>query len=228
MKTTFRYALRRSLPILLGFVPLGLAYGVLMRSAGYNFLWSGACSFFVLAGSLQVLMVSFLTGAMPIATVAVMALLLNSRHIFYGLPFLEKFRAFGPWRYYLIFGLSDEVFSQHCDYRPTPGVDEKWSFIFSTLLVHVYWVVSTIAGGLLGALIRFDTTGIDFSLTALFIVILLDQMHGADVRLPAALAAASGVVCILVFGAANFILPSLVITSAGLMLLRPRLEREAA
>ncbi len=228
MKTTFRYALRRSLPILLGFVPLGLAYGVLMRSAGYNFLWSGACSFFVLAGSLQFLMVSFLTGAMPIATVAVMALLLNSRHIFYGLPFLEKFRAFGPWRYYLIFGLSDEVFSQHCDYRPTPGVDEKWSFIFSTLLVHVYWVVSTIAGGLLGALIRFDTTGIDFSLTALFIVILLDQMHGADVRLPAALAAASGVVCILVFGAANFILPSLVITSAGLMLLRPRLEREAA
>lgn len=228
MKTTFRYALRRSLPILLGFVPLGLAYGVLMRSAGYNFLWSGACSFFVLAGSLQFLMVSFLTGAMPIATVAVMALLLNSRHIFYGLPFLEKFRAFGPWRYYLIFGLSDEVFSQHCDYRPTPGVDEKWSFIFSTMLVHVYWVVSTIAGGLLGALIRFDTTGIDFSLTALFIVILLDQMHGADVRLPAALAAASGVVCILVFGAANFILPSLVITSAGLMLLRPRLEREAA
>lgn len=228
MKTTFRYALRRSLPILLGFVPLGLAYGVLMRSAGYNFLWSGACSFFVLAGSLQFLMVSFLTGAMPIATVAVMALLLNSRHIFYGLPFLEKFRAFGPWRYYLIFGLSDEVFSQHCDYRPTPGVDEKWSFVFSTLLVHVYWVVSTIAGGLLGALIRFDTTGIDFSLTALFIVILLDQMHGADVRLPAALAAASGVVCILVFGAANFILPSLVITSAGLMLLRPRLEREAA
>lgn len=228
MKTTFRYALRRSLPILLGFVPLGLAYGVLMRSAGYNFLWSGACSFFVLAGSLQFLMVSFLTGAMPIATVAVMALLLNSRHIFYGLPFLEKFRTFGPWRYYLIFGLSDEVFSQHCDYRPTPGVDEKWSFIFSTLLVHVYWVVSTIAGGLLGALIRFDTTGIDFSLTALFIVILLDQMHGADVRLPAALAAASGVVCILVFGAANFILPSLVITSAGLMLLRPRLEREAA
>ena len=228
MKTTFRYALRRSLPILLGFVPLGLAYGVRMRSAGYNFLWSGACSFFVLAGSLQFLMVSFLTGAMPIATVAVMALLLNSRHIFYGLPFLEKFRTFGPWRYYLIFGLSDEVFSQHCDYRPTPGVDEKWSFIFSTLLVHVYWVVSTIAGGLLGALIRFDTTGIDFSLTALFIVILLDQMHGADVRLPAALAAASGVVCILVFGAANFILPSLVITSAGLMLLRPRLEREAA
>lgn len=228
MKTTFRYALRRSLPILLGFVPLGLAYGVLMRSAGYNFLWSGACSFFVLAGSLQFLMVSFLTGAMPIATVAVMALLLNSRHIFYGLPFLEKFRAFGPWRYYLIFGLSDEVFSQHCDYRPTPGVDEKWSFVFSTLLVHVYWVVSTIAGGLLGALIRFDTTGIDFSLTALFIVILLDQMHGTDVRLPAALAAASGVVCILVFGAANFILPSLVITSAGLMLLRPRLEREAA
>ena len=228
MKTTFRYALRRSLPILLGFLPLGLAYGVLMRSAGYDFLWSGACSLFVFAGSLQFLMVSFLTGAVPITTVAVMALLLNSRHIFYGLPFLEKFRAFGAWRYYLIFGLTDEVFSQHCDYRPTPGVNEKWSFIFSTMLVQAYWLVSTVLGGLVGALIRFDTTGIDFSLTALFLVILLDQLRGADARLPAVLAAASGVVCILVFGAANFILPSLVITSAGLMLLRPRLDRKEA
>lgn len=228
MKTTFQYAFRRSFPILLGFFPLGIAYGVLMRSAGYNFLWTGACSFVVLGGSLQFLMVSFFTGAVPIATVAVMALLLNSRHVFYGLPFLEKFRSFGAWRYYLIFALNDEVFAQHCDYRPTPGVDEKWSFIFSTMLVHAYWTFSTIAGGLIGALVRFDTTGIDFSLTALFVVILMDQLRGADVRLPALLAAASGVVCILVFGPANFILPSLVITAAGLMVLRPRLEKGAA
>lgn len=228
MKTTFQYALRRSLPILLGFFPLGIAYGVLMRSAGYSFLWSGACSLLVFAGSLQFLMVSFFTTAVPIGTVAVMALLLNSRHIFYGLPFLEKFRTFGAWRYYLIFGMTDEVFSLHCDYRPTPGVDEKWAFIFSTLLVQAYWLFSTAAGGLIGALIRFDTTGIDFSLTALFAVILLDQLRGADVRLPAVLAAVSSVACILVFGSANFILPSLLITSAGLLLLRPRLEKETA
>lgn len=98
MKKTFVFAFRRSLPILISFFPVGLAYGLLMQNAGYNFLWTGACSLFVLAGSLQFLMVSFFAEGTPLATVAVMSLLLNSRHVFYGLSFVEKFRSFGPWR----------------------------------------------------------------------------------------------------------------------------------
>ena len=108
VKNSFRYALRRSVPILVGFLPLGTAYGILMAKAGYNFLWSGLVSLVVYAGSLQMLMVGFLTASTPLLTVIVTSLLLNSRHIFYGLSFLEKFNSYGAWKYFLIYGLPDD------------------------------------------------------------------------------------------------------------------------
>ncbi|MBR5572539.1 MAG: AzlC family ABC transporter permease [Oscillospiraceae bacterium] len=225
MKQTFLYAFRRTVPILLGFFPLGIAYGVLMESIGYNFLWSSLTSLTVLAGSLQFLMVEFFTAGTPLITVVLLALLLNSRHIFYGLSFVEKFRSFGKGsRLFLIYSLSDESYSLHCACKPQEGVNEKWAHLFSAGFVVFYWVLFTFLGGLVGKLITFDTTGIDFSLTALFVVILIDQMQGAKTKLPAAVAVVSGIVCILIFGAANFILPSLILTVAVLCLLRSRLE----
>ena len=179
MKKTFVFAFRRSLPILISFFPVGLAYGLLMQNAGYNFLWTGACSLFVLAGSLQFLMVSFFAEGTPLATVAVMSLLLNSRHVFYGLSFVEKFRSFGPWRWFLIYSLCDENYSLHCAYRPEEGVIEKWAYVLTAALVTFYWLVLSMLGTLIGNLITFDTTGIDFALTALFVVILLDQLRDA-------------------------------------------------
>ena len=225
MKQTFLYAFRRSIPIMLGFFPLGIAYGVLMESVGYNFLWSGFASVTVFAGALQFLMVDFFRDGTPLITVALLALLLNSRHIFYGLSFVERFRSFGSGsRLFLIYSLSDESYSLHCAYKPQEGVNEKWAHLFSAGFVVFYWLLFTFMGGLVGQLITFDTTGIDFSLTALFVVILIDQMRGAKTKLPAAIAVVSGIVCILIFGAANFILPSLLVTVAVLCLLRNRLE----
>lgn len=228
MKKTFVFAFRRSLPILISFFPVGLAYGLLMQNAGYNFLWTGACSLFVLAGSLQFLMVSFFAEGTPLATVAVMSLLLNSRHVFYGLSFVEKFRSFGPWRWFLIYSLCDENYSLHCAYRPEEGVIEKWAYVLTAALVTFYWLVLSMLGTLIGNLITFDTTGIDFALTALFVVILLDQLRNAGTKLPAGIALLSSGVCILLFGAANFILPSLLLTVAALTVLRPRLEPKLA
>lgn len=228
MKKTFVFAFRRSLPILISFFPVGLAYGLLMQNAGYNFLWTGACSLFVLAGSLQFLMVSFFAEGTPLATVAVMSLLLNSRHVFYGLSFVEKFRSFGPWRWFLIYSLCDENYSLHCAYRPEEGVIEKWAYVLTAALVTFYWLVLSMLGTLIGNLITFDTTGIDFALTALFVVILLDQLRDAGTKLPAGIALLSSSVCILLFGAANFILPSLLLTVAALTVLRPRLEPKLA
>ena len=228
MKKTFVFAFRRSLPILISFFPVGLAYGLLMQNAGYNFLWTGACSLFVLAGSLQFLMVSFFAEGTPLATVAVMSLLLNSRHVFYGLSFVEKFRSFGPWRWFLIYSLCDENYSLHCAYRPEEGVIEKWAYVLTAALVTFYWLVLSMLGTLIGNLITFDTTGIDFALTALFVVILLDQLRDAGTKLPAGIALLSSGVCILLFGAANFILPSLLLTVAALPVLRPRLEPKLA
>ena len=164
MRKTAAYAFHHSIPILIGFFPVGIAYGLLMQQAGYNFLWSGACSLFVLAGSLQFLMVTFFAGGVSLATVAVLALLLNSRHIFYGLSFIDKFRSFGPWRWFLIYSLCDENYSLHCSHDFGPDVNEKWAYVLTAAFVTFYWVALSMLGGLVGSLITFDTTGIDFAL----------------------------------------------------------------
>ena len=178
MRKTAAYAFHHSIPILIGFFPVGIAYGLLMQQAGYNFLWSGACSLFVLAGSLQFLMVTFFAGGVSLATVAVLALLLNSRHIFYGLSFIDKFRSFGPWRWFLIYSLCDENYSLHCSHDFGPDVNEKWAYVLTAAFVTFYWVALSMLGGLVGSLITFDTTGIDFALTALFTVIVVAARDG--------------------------------------------------
>lgn len=226
MNKTVRYSFKHSLPILVGFIPVGLAYGVLMQSSGYDFLWTGACSLFVFAGSLQFLMVSFFAGGVSLITVAVMAFLLNSRHIFYGLPFIEKFRNYGGWKYFLMYSLTDENFSLHCSQKAEEGVNEKWAHILSAFFTLVYWVVISIAGALIGSLIPFDTTGIDFALTALFITILIDMIKGADNIIPAITAFVSSVLCLVLIGADNFILPSLLVTVSVLILLRGRIAKD--
>ena len=228
LQNRFRYALRRSVPILVGFFPLGTAYGILMAKAGYNALWTGLTSLFVYAGSLQMLMIGFFTASTPIMTVIVASLLLNSRHIFYGLSFLDKFNSYGPWKYFLIYGLPDESYSLLCSYVPQEGVEEKWVHVFDTALIWLYWIAFSVLGCIAGSLIPFDLTGIDFAMTALFIVILVDQLKGASSRLPAAVSLISAALCLLLFGPDNFLLPSLLVTLAALAALRGRLEGKEA
>lgn len=228
LQNSFRYALRRSVPILVGFFPLGTAYGILMAKAGYNALWTGLTSLFVYAGSLQMLMIGFFTASTPIMTVIVASLLLNSRHIFYGLSFLDKFNSYGPWKYFLIYGLPDESYSLLCSYVPQEGVEEKWVHVFDTALIWLYWIAFSVLGCIAGSLIPFNLTGIDFAMTALFIVILVDQLKGASSRLPAAVSLISAALCLLLFGPDNFLLPSLLVTLAALAALRGRLEGKEA
>ena len=205
MRKTAVYAFHHSIPILIGFFPVGIAYGLLMQQAGYNFLWSGACSLFVLAGSLQFLMVTF-----------------------YGLSFIDKFRSFGPWRWFLIYSLCDENYSLHCSHDFGPDVNEKWAYVLTAAFVTFYWVALSMLGGLVGSLIPFDTTGIDFALTALFTVIGVDQLRGARTRIPAVVAAVSSIGALLLLGPDRFLLPSLLVTVAALTLLRPVLEPKYA
>ena len=224
IKNSFKYSLERSVPILIGFFPVGTVYGLMMSAAGYNFLWSAAASLFVYAGSLQMLMISFFQSDMSILTIAVTALLLNSRHMFSGLSFIEKFRSYGGWKWFLIYGMPDESYSLLCSYVPREGVEEKWVHIFSTGLIWLYWIAFSVLGGLVGQLITFDTTGIDFALTALFIVILLDQIKSTGMKLPALIGGVSSVLCIIILGRDNFLLPSLAVTVLVLLLLRNKLE----
>lgn len=211
---------------MVGFFPVGLAYGILMANAGYNFVWSGLTSLFVFAGSLQMLMISFFQSDMSLFTIIITALLLNSRHIFYGLSFIEKFNGYGRWKWFLIYGLPDESYSLLCSYRPMEGVEEKWVHIFSTGFIWLYWVAFSMLGGILGSFIPFNTNGIEFALTALFVVILIEQIKGADSPLPAIIAAACSVLMILLLGAGSFLLPALALTVVLLTALRPLLEKK--
>ena len=228
MKKAFLYSLKHSIPILISFIPVGLAYGILMQTSGLNWLWTGACSLFIFAGSLQFLAVSFFAGGVSLFSVAVMAFLLNSRHIFYGIPFIDRWKQYGPWKLFLIYALPDEAFSLHCSNTFDDGSEEdrKWTYVFDALLVLLYWVILSVTGALIGSLISFNTDGIDFTLTALFIVILTEQMKTADGNvLPAVIAAVSSVICLLLFGPSGFILPSLMMTVLLLNLLRGRIEK---
>ena len=229
MKKAFLYSLKHSIPILISFIPVGLAYGVLMRTAGFGTGVTGICGLTVFAGSLQFLMIEFFSGGTSLLTVTVMALLLNSRHIFYGIPFIKKWQDYGPAKLFLIYNLPDEAFSLHCsnDFDDGDETDKKWTYIFDALLTLVYWVCASVLGSAAGSLISFDTSGIDFALTALFIVILIEQLKAAENPLPAIIAGVTAVVCFAALGPSTFILPSLIITVILLILLRGKIEPEA-
>lgn len=225
-RQTARFAFRQSLGVLFGYVFLGTAFGILLRQAGFGALWSLAFSGLVYAGSLQFVLAGFLAAPTALPTVALMSLFINARHLFYGLSFIERFRSMGKKRPYMIFSLTDETYSVLCGMDEVPaGVDKNGAMFLVALLDQLYWV----AGSLLGTFacgLPLDFTGIDFSMTALFLVIFLEQWRGAKSHLPALLGLGCGAVFLLALGPDNFLLPALCTTVAVLLLARPVLNRE--
>ena len=213
-----------TLPVMFGYVFLGIAFGILMAQSGYGVWWSLAASLFIYAGSMQFLMVQLLGAGAGLGLAAAMTLLLNSRHLFYGLSFIEKFRALGKARHYLIFSLTDETYSVFCSLPErdcTPGLMTKIA-----LMDQFWWVLGSALGGILGAHLPFDTTGIDFSMTALFVVIFIEQWLSAKSRLPAIIGLISSMVFLLLLGSDRFILPSLIVTVALLLGARRPIEAQ--
>ena len=217
---TVRYAFRQSLPVMFGYLFLGAAFGLVLRQAGYAPVWSLLISGLVYAGSLQFALVGLLTQGAALPTVALMSLFINSRHLFYGLSFVEKFRTMGRRRPYMIFSLTDETYSVLCGMQPPPEVDEKQAMFLVALFNQVYWVAGSVLGGLAGGL-PLDFTGIDFSMTALFLVIFLGQWESSKSHLPAIAGLVCGVVFLLLLGPDLFLLPALLTTVFILLLARP-------
>ena len=225
-RQTARFAFRQSLGVLFGYVFLGTAFGILLRQAGFGALWSLAFSGLVYAGSLQFVLAGFLAAPTALPTVALMSLFINARHLFYGLSFIERFRSMGKKRPYMIFSLTDETYSVLCGMDEVPaGVEKNGAMFLVALLDQLYWVAGSLLGTFAGAL-PLDFTGIDFSMTALFLVIFLEQWRGAKSHLPALLGLGCASVFLLVLGADNFLLPALCTTVAVLLLARPVLNRE--
>ena len=225
-RQTARFAFRQSLGVLFGYVFLGTAFGILLRQAGFGALWSLAFSGLVYAGSLQFVLAGFLAAPTALPTVALMSLFINARHLFYGLSFIERFRSMGKKRPYMIFSLTDETYSVLCGMDEVPaGVDKNCAMFLVALLDQLYWVAGSLLGTFAGGL-PLDFTGIDFSMTALFLVIFLEQWRGAKSHLPALLGLGCGALFLLALGPDNFLLPALCTTVAVLLLARPVLNRE--
>ncbi|MGE4354136.1 MAG: AzlC family ABC transporter permease [Oscillospiraceae bacterium] len=220
----WKFAFLKTVPVMFGYLALGMAFGILMQQEGYSALWSALASVVIFAGSMQFLLVSLLSSGASLTLAAIMTLLINSRHLFYGLSFIEKFKKLGKERQYLIFSLTDETYSVLCSLPE--GTDTPSKMVKIAALDQLYWVVGSLTGGLLGEIIPFDTTGIDFSMTALFIVIFTEQLLLAKSKLPALVGLISAIVFLIVLGPDAFILPSLIATVTILLSIRGTVERK--
>ncbi len=212
-----RYAFSQTIPVLLGYLFLGLAFGLMLNDAGYSFWWAFICSLFIYAGSMQFVLVTLLTSGASLLYAAVMTLFINGRHIFYGLSFIEKFQKMGKAYPYMIFSLTDETYSVLCNLKVPAGMNDKRISLFIALFDHSYWIMGSVLGAIVGELFTFNTKGVDFSMTALFVVIVLNQWMDSREHRPALIGAVIGIVCLLILGADNFLLPALSITALVLL-----------
>ncbi len=226
-KKALKAAFPLTLPVFTGFLFLGIAYGILMNSKGYGIGWTLLMSLVVFAGSAQYAVIPLLTTGFHPLSVLLLTLMVNARHLFYGLSMLNTYKETGRFKPYLIFGLCDETFSLLSSTRPPEGVDRNWFRFFITLLHHSYWVLGSAIGGFLGSVVSFNMKGLDFVLTAFFVVMFIEQWRTRDGRKPAVIGIVSSVACLAVFGKANFIIPSMITILAILTVFQKKLAGEA-
>ncbi len=224
-KDAFKRAFPYTIPVLTGYLFIGIAFGVMYAEKGYSFLWAALMSVLVYAGSVQYLAVNFFVPGISFVQVIFMTFMVNIRHIFYGISLLDKFNSMGKKRWYMIFALTDETYSLLCTTK-IPEDADKEKFLFAIALMdQSYWVLGSIIGGLAGTLIPFNSEGIDFAMTALFVVIFVGQWMEKSNRVPEITGVLSAFVCLQIFGADQFVLPAMLLIITVLLVSRKRLER---
>ncbi len=225
-RKAFEKAFPYTIPVLCGYLFIGIAFGVMFAEKGYSFLWAILMSVLVYAGAGQYLAVNFFVPGISFFTVIIMTLVVNIRQIFYGISLLEPFHRYGKKRWYMIFGLTDETYSLLCTTKVPAGVDEEKFCFAIVLLDHSYWVLGSAIGAILGTVLPFSSEGIEFAMTALFVVLFMDQWQEKAHRIPALIGIGASVLCLLVFGSSNFVLPAMLVITALLFFMRQRLDPE--
>lgn len=214
----FNAALPLTIPICVGFLFIGMSYGFLMNSMGFSFVYPMFMSLLIFAGSMEFVAANLLLGAFDPLGAFMLTIMVNARHIFYGISMLEKYKDTGLKKVYLIFGMCDESFSINCTVTPPNGVDKGWFMFFVTFLNHIYWVLGATLGGLLGYLIEFDTQGIEFVMTALFTVMFIEQWEETTNHAPVLIGIFCSLICLLLLGSQNFMIPAMFMIIASFTL----------
>lgn len=224
-KKALKCAFPHTLPILAGFLFLGITYGIYMNVSGFSFWYPMLMSMTIFAGSMEFVAVNLLLGAFDPLQALAMTLMINARHLFYGISMLDKYRGTGWKKWYLIFGMCDESFSVNYTAQVPEDVDRGWFMFFVTLLNQLYWVTGATLGGIFGSFLHFNTEGLDFVMTAMFVVIFLNQWLKEKNHASSLLGLGLSLLCLIAFGADNFILPAMAAILAALTLLRRPLEK---
>lgn len=222
---SFRAAFPYTIPIFAGFWFLGLAYGIYMNVSGFSFLYPMLMSMTIFGGSLEFVAVTMLLSPFAPVQTFIMSLMIQARHLFYGIAMLDSLKGLGWKRAYLIFGMCDETFSINYTAKIPEGVDRGWFMFFVTLLNHFYWVFGATLGGILGSLIHFNTEGLDFVMTAMFVVIFLEQWLKERKHYTALIGIGAAVVCLAGFGADSFMIPTMLCILFGLTVFRTPIEK---
>ena len=222
-KSALRAAFPVTIPVLTGFTCLGLAYGVLMETKGYGPLWATLMSAIAFGGSMQFVAITLLTTVFDPIQAFLLSIMVNARHIFYGLSFLDKYKGLGKIRAYLIYTLCDESFSLISTVEPPEHVEKKDFYFWISFLNYSYWVVATALGGLLGKFITFDTTGLDFALTALFVVLFMEQWKKKENRFAGVVGIACAAASLAIFGADRMVIAAMALILLVLLGGRKRL-----
>ena len=216
-----KQAFLRTVPVMMGYLVLGLAFGLLLQQAGYHWLWALGISLVVFAGSMQFVLVGLLSQQASLMTVAVTTLLVNSRHLFYGLSFIDRFRSMGKRYFYMMFSLTDETYAMLCATADIGRKEDRDALSFwIAALDQSYWETGSVLGALLGSFSSFDITGIEFAMTALFTVIFVEQWIESPSHVPALIGSTCAIICLVAFGPDRFLLPALAVTVALLLLFR--------
>ena len=213
-----------TIPIMTGFIFLGASYGIYANASGFSFVYPLFMSMLIYGGSLEFVAVEMLLSPFAPLQMFIMALLIQARHLFYGLSMLDKFKGTGWKKFYLIYGMCDETFSANYTADIPEDVDKGWFMFFVTLLNQFYWVASATAGGIIGSLLKINTDGISFVMTAMFVVIFMDQWLKEDRHISSLIGLDVSLICLLIFGADSFMIPTMITIVVLLTVLRRKLD----
>ena len=218
-RKTIKSALVATVPVLTGYLALGFGFGIILKAAGYGIVWAFLMSLLIYAGSMQYVAVGLLSGGASLLSAALTTLMVNARHLFYGISMLDKYKSVGKRKPYLIFALTDETYSLVCHDDPAiPPEQRNDYYFFVSLFNHLYWVAGSVAGSLAGSLLQFNSEGIDFVLTALFLTVFLEQWLSTKKHAPALMGVAASVLCLVLFGSEHFLIPTMLLIGLVLSL----------